>query len=914
MRNIGKGASALVIIMASTMPFAAHAKARGAETDFRVPAGDLGHALVALSRQARVQILFPQDLAARIHTNGLSGRYNLDDGLRKLLAGSGLAVASRTGDVVAVRASAEAEVPKDDPQASAQKPQAAEDIIVTARAGASPQRRIEASYAITTLSEEKLRLQAPTGLADALKNVPGIWVEGSGGETGANIRVRGIPSDGFSTIATYEDGLPVQHDGGLGWFNTDESFRLDETVKRLEVVRGGPASIFASYAPGGIVNFITRQGSDHLEGLVKLQGGDYGYGRVDAWVGAPVAGFRVGLGGFYRRDDGIRDPGYTADHGGQVRFSIGKDFGNSSIDFNVKHITDSTIFYLGIPLTGDPDGRPRGLPGIDPNFGTLNGPETSHLTFLTRKGPYNFDLTRGTHIDLTQYTNSVKLDLGDGFLLTNGTRYRDSTLHRTGLFPNSPFIDAKSAISGFLAGLPASAGATSARFVYVTSPNQTFDPANQNGNGLIIPASAREQDATLNEFINDTRLQRKFEIAGQTHDLAFGVYYAHDDETFLQRGAQVLLDVRSRARLLDLVAVNNAGNVVAHLTDGGIVRYGSQFEHGFGSSDSVAVYGSDAWQITHRLRLDLGARWEQISMRGRSEGDDLFNLGLSPTPADDNVDDGTGVFQPFRYKYHGWSATAALNYQFSDHLGVYARYTRGLRLPSLGDYITDPTNSEPRVANIQLYEGGIKAYGRNFEFYATGFYTGFNSLPFGETVFDPVTNGFISRTSFADTKTYGVELEGVLRPVKWFDVALTATLQEPRFGRFRFTDDDGPHDFTDKIQPRTPRVNLRATPGVNLLNGRVRVQGSVDYYDKRYSDAANTRALPSYTLVGADVRFDLDPKTSFYFYGTNLTNEIGLTEGNPRSGQFIAGDAGSAIYIARPELGRSFRVAVLRRF
>ncbi|MGH6998164.1 MAG: TonB-dependent receptor plug domain-containing protein, partial [Phenylobacterium sp.] len=221
-----------------------------------------------------------------------------------------------------------------------------EELIVTARAGAE-QRKVEASYAITTIGEEKLRMQSPVSVAEALKNVPGFWVEASGGEAGANIRARGIPMEGYSAIAMQEDGTPIQHDGGLGFLNSDFSFRMDETVQRMEVVRGGPSSIFTSYAPGGVVNFITRKGSDQFEGLVKAQVGDYGLARGDFWVGGPVAGFRVGLGGFYRVSDGVRDPGYRADEGGQIRLSIGRDFERGSIDFNVKHLDDNTIFFLG---------------------------------------------------------------------------------------------------------------------------------------------------------------------------------------------------------------------------------------------------------------------------------------------------------------------------------------------------------------------------------------------------------------------------------------------------------------------------------------------------------------------------------------------------------------------------------------
>ena len=56
-----------------------------------------------------------------------------------------------------------------------------DELIVTARAGAE-QRKVEASYAITTMSEERLRMQSPVSTAEALKNVPGFWVEASGGE------------------------------------------------------------------------------------------------------------------------------------------------------------------------------------------------------------------------------------------------------------------------------------------------------------------------------------------------------------------------------------------------------------------------------------------------------------------------------------------------------------------------------------------------------------------------------------------------------------------------------------------------------------------------------------------------------------------------------------------------------------
>ncbi len=217
-------------------------------------------------------------------------------------------------------------------------------MVVTGRAGVEEIRKVEVSYAITTIGGEALRMDAPLGVADALGSVPGFWVESTGGEASANIRARGIPEEGFSAVGMEEDGLPVQHDPGLGWLNADQSFRLDDTIDRIEVVRGGPASMFSSNAPGGVVNFITRKPSDTAGGNLKVESSDYGLRRIDGWYSLPVGDWRLGFGGFYREDDGVRDPGYTANKGGQARFAISRSFEGGSVDFNVKRIDDQRHF------------------------------------------------------------------------------------------------------------------------------------------------------------------------------------------------------------------------------------------------------------------------------------------------------------------------------------------------------------------------------------------------------------------------------------------------------------------------------------------------------------------------------------------------------------------------------------------
>jgi outer membrane receptor protein involved in Fe transport len=54
---------------------------------------------------------------------------------------------------------------------------------------------------------------------------------------------------------------------------------------------------------------------------------------------------------------------------------------------------------------------------------------------------------------------------------------------------------------------------------------------------------------------------------------------------------------------------------------------------------------------------------------------------------------------------------------------------------------------------------------------------------------------------------------------------------------------------------------------------------------------------------------DLDKKLRLQLMGSNLTNEIGLTEGNSRTDPLVGQGTSSAIY-ARPVFGRTFRMSL----
>ncbi|WP_423601920.1 TonB-dependent receptor [Sphingomonas sp. MS122] len=800
-----------------------------------------------------------------------------------------------------------------------------DEIIVTGRAGAGERTKLETSYAITTLTDEMLRSRAPSSVTETLKSVPGFWVEASGGEGSGNVRARGIPVDGFGSINLLEDGLPVQHDPALGYLNADQAFRIDETINRIEVVRGGPSSIFYSNAPGGVVNYITRRATNEVTGNARLlYGPTADLYRFDGWVGVPVAeGWSVDVGGFYRHERGVRDPGYTGNKGGQIRAAVHGEFAGGRTMLSYKHLADNAIFYTGIPLTKDSEGDIVGLPGFDPHYDTTASRQTRRLTLKSATGPVDFRQEEGSRIRLDQFSWITDWEFGDGWKLSHKLRYRESDTVRNGVYPAS--VSTATALLNtyrpqVLAAFP---GATSVQLRYVDD-GSAFDVTGQNGNGDVFINAARPVTIEESELLNDVRLAHQFE-AGGTHDVAVGVYYAYIDETFKRYSASTVQDVSGNSRLLNLVALNAAGQVVGALTENGVARYGSEFANGYGSQNTFAIYASDEWQITPQLRIDGGLRYEEVTTRGAQEGSRTVNLGNAATLADDSVLTGNGVFTPFSRKFDRLGWTLGADWQFAERAGVFARYTSTFRLPSVGSFITSAT-ARPVTQGIDMWEAGLKYSSRFLSLYATAFLTDFDSYGIGNTRFDPGTNGYVSQTVYTDTRSYGVEFEGTVRPAPWFDFTLNATWQDPTFRNLRYNElgQDNtttpptptliPRDYSGNQLLRVPRLALRATPAVTLFGDRLRAQADVEHYSKRYADAANISELPAYTVVNASVRFKVTGNIQLWAYGDNLTNTIGLTEGNPRAGELTSGQANDLLFIGRPILGRNFRFAVDFKF
>lgn len=231
--------------------------------------------------------------------------------------------------------------------AAADKPASGNDldaIVVTATAGGKS--KLRSSVSTSDVTPDAVERAAPRSTAEIFRNIPGVRSESTGGEGNANIAVRGLPvaAGGAKFLQLQEDGMPVMEFGDIAFGNADIFLRYDGSVDRIQAVRGGSASTFASNSPGGVINFISNTGEAQGGSVGLTTGLDYASNRVDFHYGQPFGnGWRFHVGGFWRAGDGVRDAGYTAEKGGQVKANLTREFDSGYIRFHLKRLDDRAI-------------------------------------------------------------------------------------------------------------------------------------------------------------------------------------------------------------------------------------------------------------------------------------------------------------------------------------------------------------------------------------------------------------------------------------------------------------------------------------------------------------------------------------------------------------------------------------------
>ena len=585
----------------------------------------------------------------------------------------------------------------------------ATDIIVTGSARA--QRRFDVSYAVNSLGQDEIRRLAPLNYADMLGNMPGIHVEATGGEVQNITRVRGIPTDrGY--LAFQQDGLPLYPEiDGFFWNSGEGVNRLDLMTDRIEVVRGGPAPIYGVQA-AAIANNITLSGSDVARGKVQLTLGNTGLYRIDAVQSGRISDRTYfAVGGFLRQDDGARPHGFPNDKGGQIRATLKRDLDNGTIKLTLNYLNDHNLFYLPIPLA-DPSTPSKSLnPYINFFSGTLNTPalRNVNIKYLDGSGVLqnvNTDLANGRHIEFGNAALHYDGDFGPWHVSAKGGLTKGQ-LQFDALYSTTNPVDGRTFATSRLAASQAAFGAGVTSLSYtLAGTNTAYDPYTQSG--LVMQAAYRYVTSKFSAAQGDLSLGRKFETGLGSHDVKLGTYFAFYNESFFQLYQNYLMQVVSNPALLDLNAYSATGTKLGSVTQNGALNQAATLNRGSVDASMMAVYGNDTWQITPKLRIDAGLRYESYKFDGYGSPTVAKNLGDATTLSDDATRAFTGTIQANVIKTHAFNWTVGANYDLDSHLGGYVRLSH-LEIPPAHTAAFSATPPVLITTKLEQYEVGVKA-------------------------------------------------------------------------------------------------------------------------------------------------------------------------------------------------------------
>ncbi|NYD90055.1 TonB-dependent receptor [Sphingomonas melonis] len=801
-------------------------------------------------------------------------------------------------------------------QAGATTPEPADrDIIVTGSTRA--QRRFDASYAINTVTQTDMEKIAPVNFADLIGQLPGFQTEITGGEVQNIYRIRGLPNDG-GFVSFQQDGLPLFHENDGVFFRGDALLKPDLMTERVEVVRGGPAPVYASYS-GAIVNAIEVTGRDTMRGKAQLTLGDTGLYRGDFVQSGPLGNRTYyALGGFVRYHDGYRDNGFPNDKGGQFRANIKHDLDNGSLRVSVNYVNDHNVFYLPIP-TADPRNPSVSLDRyIDYFHGTLNSPALRNVNLRYRNGAgvvqnEASDLGDGRHMQMFNVGTQYDAEF-DGWLVSAKAGFTMGKLDFTALYSTTNPADANAFPSSnaprpndYLSRAIQAFGPVASFRYFLAGTNTIYDP--YAASGLVMQAQYRDIHSKFYSNQINLSVAKKFETGFGSHDLKLGVYgslYGESSRTIYQ---DYLFEVASRPRTLDLVVYNAAREAIGRITDNGALNYAGTLSQGNSDAKMIAVFANDTWEIVPGLRIDAGIRHERYDYKGYALPTALANLGDPTTIADDLTRSFTGGIINQRLKPHATNWTVGANYDFNTHIGVYGRAAHLETPPSVQTVMNITPTIITTVAD--QYEAGLKlAAGRSY-LYVTGFYTNFDPLNASFLARDPTTGRSDVNVPFiGEAQVKGIEFDGALAVTPWFTLNGALTISDPKYKNFQNSNGADPARAEGKQIVRQPKIygNIRPSFDFDLGDNAISVYGRYTYMGKRYVDFYNYTALPAYGTTGAGVTVQ-HGTWQLQVVGDNLFNAHGLTEGNTRTDQVDGQGNPEAIY-GRPIFGRNVRLVV----
>jgi iron complex outermembrane recepter protein len=790
-----------------------------------------------------------------------------------------------------------------------------QEIIVT---GTTSQNRtlLTSSADVIPISPEDLLDKAPRATDEVLELIPGMFVEDTAGAVSNNYSVRGLPGGGQQFVQMMEDGLLIAYPG-TG--NQDELFSFDVNVKSVEAVLGGSSGVLTPNGAGATINWITRTPSfDKPEFIAKVQDTTYADRRVDMYYSQPIIdNLAFNLGGYLESNEGERHDGLTY-NSYHLKAELEQKFDNGATLILSGKIGDQKDpYYADMPFK-DVNGTVSSAPGLNGLRDNIEGPAFGSIGIPVScaDGCYRtFSGDSGIEARTHQIRLDADLPLGGGFDVFAKARYLDFNWNFNGVFPgsgtgnagldtaNDYFNSSTSPIASLLTlGAAAYPGATFGLKNLTTG--QIIAGSNLaalnglGGNGLLEQTVLNQQQIWGHDLATNVGARWNLQTDLIDNSLTVGVMYNQDHRYNDQSAvSHVVNSVSAQSAIYDIVALNGSGAAIGSLTDHGLVSYG---DWGTGiwnnTFRSLSGYANNEMTIAKNLHVDLGVRVERIEDRavtGNSSATEPAGQFSGVTGLATDMFNGTYTTTSDSHSKTGESV--GINYTFNNNLAVYGQYEFGFNM--------DTGGSTPSVepTGVSLYEVGVRYSGYGLLGTLGLFQTNLNNSSGGCTdIAFPTYNCQLAY----NVRSRGLEYEFKYAPIHEVQMSWQGVLQSPKLtsptetltnnGVFVESITGGQYDgnYDDRTPKSLQTLELAYIAPSNYGRAYVRYR----YIGSTFQDIANQLQLPSYYTLSAGIVFNITPRLMLNVSGENLTNQIGMTEGNPRQGVFAQAVVNNTFY------------------
>jgi outer membrane receptor protein involved in Fe transport len=505
----------------------------------------------------------------------------------------------------------------------------------------------------------------------------------------------------------------------------------------------------------------------------------------------------------------------------------------------------------------------------------------------------NYDLGDGRGLKATVLGADLDTKFS-GWNLSNKFNYFKGDLNTIAMFTgNNPLTMGAYNAAAINTHRNAVAGQTA-----TTATATYLDGTPVDANQQVVQAGLWAVEKKLESFTNELRVSKEWMKDNTVTVGGYFANYSSDDVWYL--GSSHLMTAVPNARLIN-VKLNN-GVIVSNNGKDGNVFYAPVASY---DGSNTAFFISNDWKVNDTIRVDAGVRRERQKIDGTisnlTSGDTdnnpltVYNNGTSMPTGSNTYLTRTDSANSF---------TIGGNYKLSRDASVFARANTGHTFIAFDDLrnagnqkSVDDRNFLP-TPKIKQIEAGFKTANQLYTVYLNYFHTEFDGIAFQQILAD---GRVLNSTS--GSKGNGVEWELALRPVTNLTLQLSGDYQKSEYK-------DNP-TTAGKVVQRQPKLQYRFTPTYRIPMGdnELKLYGTYTHIGDRWADQANLQYLPSYKTVDLGALFIMNDKVEFRINASNVTNELGLTEGNSR-----LTTGGSGPINARPLFGRTWEASLTYRF